>query len=283
MRPEHITGRNPVSIVFLSLLFLLTATALPLIAKAKAEDSFHQVIEAAGLEEVALETVNGSIDVTGCDGDQIIFDAALMVEGKKEATCRELLEKIEIDVDKDGEILHIDYESKSKRGYSITVSYTLQVPRQLEIDAETVNGSIDLKGITGEVDLETINGSIDCFDLSGGASAETITGSIEFRNVSGELNAETINGSISCVCKGEAPESADFETINGKISVELHKTPDAHIEAAALNGKIRLYGLSNIELIKKAQTFSSVLGSGKGSYDFSTINGSITIDIRGID
>ncbi len=283
MHPDRTVSSIPISGFILSILFLLAIAAQPLIAKAKAEDRFHQVIDVSGLEEVALETVNGSIEVTGCDGDQVTLDATLKVEGRNEEKCRELLEKIKIEIEKKNKTLEIDYDAKSKRGYSIMVSYTLLAPSRMKIDAETVNGSIDLKKINGGVDAETINGGIHCVEIKGRASAETINGGIEFENSTGEIHAEAINGGISCINEKDAPESVDCETINGAISIELQRTPDARISAEAMNGRIKVIGLPDVKLKKRAKSFNSLLGSGKGRYELNTINGSITIDVKGAD
>ncbi|MDP8238022.1 MAG: DUF4097 family beta strand repeat-containing protein [Candidatus Hatepunaea meridiana] len=280
MTTRQIINRNPIFILSLSLVILLTLTALPALAKITIEDSYNKVMEAAGFEDVSIETVNGSIEVTGYDGDQVTIDAKMEVKGKKEDICKELLSEIEIKINEKGKELEIEADTKDKRGYSVSVSFKIQVPHRMKIEAETVNGSIDVTDINGGANIETINGSLNCSNMICDVDAETINGSINFDDVSGELDAETINGSIDCESALEPPQSISFETINGKVNVELKGIPDAKLNIAAVNGNIKLKGFAEVELKRNARSFSSTLGSGAGSYDISTVNGSVTFELK---
>ena len=273
------TGWQTFPAAVLSLCLLLAFAASPASAKAKAEGSYSHSISAEGLELIDAESVNGSIEVTGYDGDLVNIDATIKIEGANEKTCQELLEKIEIKVKPSGNKLKIEYDANKKWGYEISVSYKIQAPSRMGVDAETVNGGISLSGMNGKADLETVNGSISYKGSSGKIDAETVNGSIEFIDATGEIGGEAVNGNLSVVCKDSAPANMDLETINGRIEIELGSTPDAMIDASAKNCKINLKGLPQVSLDKKARSFSSVLGNGSGSYELSTVNGSITINM----
>lgn len=280
-------GNDPIGLVALSVALIFTLTTLPAFAmsgvpddaKASAENGFHLEESAAGIEKIEIETVNGSIEVTGYDGDQIIVDATYKVRGRDQDVCNELLEKVEIKVKINGEVLEIEPKTKDKKGYSVSVHFEIKVPNHLALDAEIVSGSIEVVNINGGADLEAVNGDIECSNMTGEVSCETINGSIDFKDVTEELNAETINGSISVENGSISPESIDFETINGTINIKLQKTPDASLSASTMNGKVRIKGVSNIELSKGARSFNATLGTGEGDYSLSTINGSILVEV----
>jgi len=245
-----------------------------------AENSFHKNVDAGGIDKVSIETINGSIDVKGYDGNEIIVDAIMKVTGEEQDVCDELLKKIKVEVDKEGKTLQIepDFESTKKKGYNWSVSFTVQVPKRKEANAETLNGGIEVKDVAGG-NFETINGGTNCFNLKGDAKAETINGGIEFSEVSGDVEASTINGSVNLECKKVMPSDIEFSTINGKISVKILKIPDAELDISAMNGSIKIDGLPNIEMKSKSRSFSSTLGSGKGNYELSTINGSVEFEV----
>ncbi|MCF7810979.1 hypothetical protein K9N50_08310 [bacterium] len=247
--------------------------------KCVAENSFHKNVDASGIDKVSIETINGSIDVTGYDGKEVIIDALIKVKGEEQTVCDELLKKIKIKVDKEGKTLQIepDLDSK-KKGYNWSVSFTVQAPKKMEAKAETVNGYVTINNISGG-NFETINGGINCIDMNGDVKAETINGGIEFYEVSGDAEASTINGSINLECKKVTPSDIDISTINGKISVKILKIPDAELDISAMNGSIKIEGLPNIEMKSKSRSFSSTLGSGKGNYELSTINGSVEFEV----
>ncbi|NQT34373.1 DUF4097 family beta strand repeat protein [bacterium] len=281
-------GSVPVILIALSIALLLTLTALPAIAmsgvpddaKASAENIFHQEESAAGIDKIEIETINGSIEVTGYDGDQIIVDATYKVRGRDQDVCNELLEKVRIEVKINGEVLKIEPKTKDKKGYSVSVHFEVKAPSHIALEAEIISGSIEVADINGGAELETINGDIECSNMTGEVSCETINGSIDFKDVTEELNAETINGSISAENGSISPATIDFGTINGTINIKLQKTPDASLSASTMNGKVRIKGVSNIELKKGARSFNATLGTGEGDYSLSTINGSILVEVE---
>ncbi len=288
MKINRLSFRNdPIGLVALYLALLLTLTALPAIAmsgvpddaKASAENSFHQEESAAGIDKIEIETINGSSEVMGYDGDRIIVDATYKVRGSDQDVCNELLEKVLIKVEKKGEVLEIEPNSKDKKGYSFSVHFEVRAPSHIALEAEIISGSIEVVNINGGVELEAINGDIECSNMTGEVSCETINGSVDFKDVTEELNAETINGSISVENGSISPESIDFETINGAINIKLQETPDASLSASTMNGKVRIRGVSNIELKKGARSFNATLGTGEGDYSLSTINGSILVEV----
>ena len=68
--------------------------------KCTAENSFNKNVDADGIDKVSIETINGSIDVTGYDGNEIIIDALMKVKGEEQDVCDDLLQKIKIEVNK---------------------------------------------------------------------------------------------------------------------------------------------------------------------------------------
>jgi len=247
--------------------------------KCIAEIKFHKNVDAGGIDKVSIETINGSISVAGYDGNEIIIDALLKVRGEDQDICDDLLQKIKIEVNKEGKTLQIEPEfEKKKKGYNRSVSFTVKVPIRMEANAETINGAVNVSDISGG-GFETINGGIGCFNINGDTEAETINGGIELYEISGNVEASTINGSVSLECKKMTPSDIELSTINGKISVELLHEPDAELDISAMNGSIKVDGLPNIEMKRKSRSFSSTLGSGKGNYELSTINGSVEFEI----
>jgi len=288
MRSKRYRINKSIPIAILALLIVLSCQ--PVIAmdmdfdedsgKCTAENSLTRKVDAGGIDKISIETIIGSIDVKGYDGNVIIIDALMKVRGEEQDVCDDLLTKIKIDVEKEGKTLQVepDFETKKKKGYSWSVSFIVQVPKRMEANAETINGAVNVYDIAGG-GFETINGNIDCFNINGDADAETINGGIDLSEISGNVDASTINGSISLECKKIMPTDIELSTINGKISVKILKIPDAELDITAMNGSIKIDGLPNIELKSKSRSFSSTLGSGKGNYELSTINGSVEFEI----
>ena len=140
MKNNSKEARILMPIISLILAILLGGISVPLFAKAKSEANYSHTVSASGLEVIDVETVNGSIEISGYDGDDINVEAKIKVEGKKGEVCSEILESLEIKIEPDGKVLSIEYEVKKKHGYKIEVSYKIKCPSFMSTNAETVNG-----------------------------------------------------------------------------------------------------------------------------------------------
>ena len=277
-RKNRKTGNNPVTL----LLFIVLSLVLtfPVIAKETASRTFHDEIMAKDIEKVALETIDGSIEVSGWDGDQVIIDAEIKVVGKDLDVCRELLENVKIEVEEKGKFLDIEPEFRSKRKYSVSVSFEVQLPSRMAVDVETVNGSVKVTGVHGGAEIESINGHIGCRSIKGNIEAATVNGGIDLEDILGNVEAATVNGGISLECGSESPDVIELGTVNGGIEASFDGEVNAMIDVSAMNGSIKLEGFPSVELNRKARKFSTTLGNGNGSYEFSTINGSVTVAVK---
>lgn len=89
------------------------------------------------------------------------------------------------------------------------------VPEASDLDLETLNGGIEVKGVYGDIRFEAVNGGIRLSDLGGDVRGSTVNGGVVVR-LAGDrwrgrsLDVDTTNGSV----KLQIPEeySADVET-----------------------------------------------------------------------
>jgi DUF4097 and DUF4098 domain-containing protein YvlB len=221
----------------LGLILALVLAGMPADA-GQAEGSLHQELSGAGKTEFSVETVNGGIKIAGADGDQVVVDARVTVQGRKEAVCRELLGRVSLSVEEKGERIHIEPDLPSKWGYSCSVSFDITLPRVMSVAAESVNGDIRVSGLAGSAELETVNGSISAVGIAGGVEAESINGAMEFISIGGALKAEVINGSISVACGDTMPADLSLETINGSLDLDLARPPNAVLSAESISGRV---------------------------------------------
>lgn len=261
----------------LSILAPFTGTVF---AKNKAEKSFHESVSGKGLDNIEIETTNGSLVVNGYEGDDIIVDAEISVTGRKMEMCQELIEKVHIRLNERGDDLHVDVDFKKKRKYKISVSFDVQLPSRMGLNGNSVNGSIEASNLHGGVDVSTVNGQIICQDISGGIDAGTVNGSIELTDIEGVIDAGTVNGSINCSIGDKAPSRVDFGTVNGNIELDMLSDPNAFVEAAAMNGRIEINGVPGVDISKRIKSWEGELGNGDGHYEFGTVNGSVTINVE---
>jgi hypothetical protein len=144
----------------------------------------------------------------------------------------------------------------------VQVEFTVQVPRGVKLDAESVNGGIEATGLTGDVRAETVNGSIR-LATSGLASAESVNGSINVTmgraDWAGDLKFETVNGGITVSFPTDVNADVVASTVNGDIETDFDLTVSGRFGPKRLSGKI---------------------GTGGRKLYLDTVNGAIAIKRR---
>lgn len=138
--------------------------------------------------------------------------------------------------------------------------YSQAMGNAVKVEAETVNGSIDIEGVSKSASLESINGSIKFAGEVSELDVETINGRIEVGRVLDELHMESINGPMTAT--GGRLSRVSIETISGSIRFTGDLTEDGDFEASSLNGSIRLTVPSTISAV----------------FDLSSMSGSISND-----
>jgi len=82
-----------------------------------------------------------------------------------------------------GQLVYWSYNRDSKNNISLCrkLNYTVYVPRNMKLNVETINSTIELRGVAGEMSTNSINGPID-MDWR-----ETNPALFEFESIHGDL------------------------------------------------------------------------------------------------
>jgi DUF4097 and DUF4098 domain-containing protein YvlB len=225
---------------------------------------------------VALDNVNGSVDVIVWDRPEVRVEAEKRVRVSDRSDAAAALKAVRIEIDESGSGLTIRtrYPNHKENVTDILnlfandrveaqVRYRLTVPRTAKVNIDTVNAGITVAGVQGGFELETVNGSIDVSGGAGSFEASTVNGSIdaELSNVtSGRVAAETVNGRVRLALPASLRADVDISTVNGKISSDIPVT-------ARVMSRRNWKGAMN--------------GGGGVVLAVSTVNGSVTIEPHG--
>lgn len=243
---------------------IVLATALlassGLCASVTEQETFSFTLEDGG--RFSLSNVNGSVNITGVSGNQVEIVAT------KKADNQGDLDNIEIKISNSAREVVVETEiGKSNKWFSFgnnsgEVRYEITVPVATELDSiDTVNGSVNISGVSGEVKAESVNGDIDIEDLVSDASLDTVNGSINasFKKLDGrqDVQAETVNGRVTIYLPGDADVKISADTLNGSINArDFDLETDKGFVGSDLNGAI---------------------GDGSARLNIDTVNGSIKI------
>ena len=223
-------------------------------------------------DAVTIRGVNGSITASAASGSQVQVRATKEWDDDDPDSVR-----IEVVEDSRGVLICAVYPSRrgrdpnrcgrgddyemSVRNNDVKVHFTVEVPAGVELEARSVNGGIEARGIADEVEARTVNGGI-AIEGDGPVSAETVNGSIEAR-------------------LGSAPsEDLRFKTVNGGIQLVLPTGTNADIDIRTVNGSIDTDFPLTIRGRWGPKSASGEIGAGGPEIEVSTVNGSIAL-VRG--
>jgi hypothetical protein len=200
---------------------------------------------------IRVENLNGSIDVEASDNGTTTVRAVkrwrrgdpakvrILVEpGKNGATvCALWGDEQSCD---DHQSHHNDHHSDHN---DVSVQFTVRVAKDVKVDLNTVNGSVDVSGATAAVDAETVNGRVEVATLGGPVRARTVNGSvratIEHLIKSDEpLELETVNGSVQLEAPADLSADVDAETTNGGIQSDFPLTISSGMIGKHIHGTV---------------------------------------------
>jgi DUF4097 and DUF4098 domain-containing protein YvlB len=224
------------------------------------EETFSFTLDDGG--RFAISNVNGSITITGEASNQVEIVATKKADNQKD------LDNIEIEISHSASEIVVDTEvGDSDKWFSFgnnsgEVRYEVIVPAGTMLDSvDTVNGDVNISGVSGEVVAESVNGDLEISDLADDATLSTVNGSIEaeFVKLEGQqrVKAETVNGRVTVILPSDADVDISADTLNGGINArDFNLETEKGFVGSDLNGKI---------------------GNGSARLNIDTVNGSVKI------
>jgi hypothetical protein len=261
MRTRPLTGA-----LCLAVLALAAPAARAATARETVDETF--AFEAGAL--LTLDNVNGSVRLETWDREEIRVVAEKKTRAASSGRAEDLLDALEVRMEPTGRGLTI--ETRHPRpsdgvfswmfggGGDGQVEYRITLPRRADLDVTTVNGGVEIVGVSGRLRLRSTNGRIDVEDGGGSVDAATTNGGIvaELWELSGvdDLSLRTTNGGIRLSLPADAGAELSAHTTNGSIETDL---------------PLRIHGRLHRTRIE------GTLNSGGPQLDLSTTNGSIRI------
>jgi len=282
------------NIVFACVLFTACAQA-----QTFSEHVTHKLVFEKKSPENALiiSNINGSINVVGYEGNEILVDAEKTINGKAQARLEKGKSEVQVNVINQADTLVVYVKDgcnsygripgRNRDGdrwgyngncgnncevdYNYHVNITIKVPSSVNIIANTINdGDVDIKGMSASVKANNINGSI------------------RLANLRTEAEASTINGDLNVTYAANPPKNSRFYSLNGDINALFQKGLGAELSFESFNGSFYT-NIAKVEPLpaqvqrtdeKEGVKFKVVgnhykIGNGGAYLDFETFNGNV--------
>lgn len=202
---------------------------------------------------------NGGIEVEAWDRKEIRIRAQVSLWDVDDDEAKDLASRIEILTDE-----RIEPDGpRPRRGSGWAVSFRLMVPASSNLELDTRNGGISVKGVGGDLRLHTSNGGLALEDVTGDVRGRTTNGGIRVA-----LNGKKWNG-----------EGLELRTTNGGIDVEMPRGYSADLDTRTVNGRFH----ADTVLVSDrfdGKRFHGMVGDGGPLIRLETTNGGIRLRER---
>jgi DUF4097 and DUF4098 domain-containing protein YvlB len=230
----------------------------------RAEDESTRTYPLAKNGQLELETYNGDIELHGAAaGSALEVHATRKVRAKTDEEARGLLKEEYSTIETAPNRVAIrTMKREGPPGFrrQVRVDYRINVPAGTQVTIKSENGSVTLNNVDGRFKIGSTNGHVEGKKVSGGADIETVNAGVVLEMVSVAADIR-------------------IRTVNGGVIMGLPKDANASVEAATINGGVRVNDtLSLVDAKKERQHLSAKLGAGTGPrIDLQTTNGGVIL------
>lgn len=204
---------------------------------------------------------NGGVTVRAADRSDVHVTALVQTWAPTEAAARELAQRIRIETS-GGRIRADGPRNTGEQRQGWSVSFVVSTPGRVDLAARTVNGGVDIAGISGEVNLHTVNGGIQLEEVDGRVEAHTTNGGIEAR-----------------LANGWRGEGVSLHTTNGAIALDVPEGFAAELSASTVDGAIATDFPVTVQG-RIGRSLTAQIGGGGPPVQLATTNGAISIRRR---
>ena len=267
-------NRKSIVLIAIFLTFLLHLTACVFNARTPfvQESSFEKSYKFSPGGKLRLKNMNGPIYITAWNKEEVRISAQKRIRASTQQMADKAIKRVKIKVDYHNRDMKIScthpYSGKGKsfsgflagRNVGVKITYNLNVPKDIELRAETMNGNIEIKGVSGKSFINTMNGRLIINDTKGSLEADTMNGRIE---------AEILQASFK--------DEIDLKTMNGGIKLYLPEDIRANIRATTANGRISSDFAVLLKGSSSRKRLRGEINGGGAEISLETMNGSIKI------
>jgi DUF4097 and DUF4098 domain-containing protein YvlB len=240
-----------------------------------ASGSFDRTLSVSGPIRLELNNTSGDVSITGsADGKVHIHGTARASGMGFESPDKRVSDLVgNPPIEQHGNTIRIGEEMRRLR--NVSVSYTIEVPRETEIASRVLSGAQTIQNVRGPVKAEAASGSIDVSHVDQLTQLSSLSGSIRADHIGDDIRANSASGAVTVSdIKGDVRISA----LSG--STQITK-PGGRVDASTASGSVDVEGASSDVKAHAASGRVNVQGNpGASSYwDLKTASGSVQMGV----
>jgi len=269
--PKLIQPVQKSALLGIPLLCAVTITPLCMAA----DNTFERTLSVSGPVRLELSNGSGNVEIKGtADGKVHIFGKVTggwSLFGGSEKNIQEAVANPPIEQHAD--VIRIGKNSSSVK--NVSIEYTIEAPRETEIDAGVASGGITIDNVRGPVKASSASGYLHVYRVERDANVSAASGAIDVSGIGGILRVSSASGDVVVAdVKGDLRVNA----ASGSIRIS---NPSDKVDASAASGAIDIKGAMND--LKVHAISGSVNVSGDPSpnrlWELKTVSGSVEIRV----
>jgi DUF4097 and DUF4098 domain-containing protein YvlB len=237
--------------------------------------TFDRNYDVTGPIRVELTNASGDVDITGSADGKVHVHGDVRASGYGSDSPQKRLDDTVSNppVEQRGDTIRIGKEVSRMRNVSIT--YTIQVPHDTEVNATVASGAQTIRGVRGPVKVQAASGSIRVEKVERDAQLSTASGAISATDIGSEVRVKSATGTVTVTnTRGDVIVDA----IAGVIRVSH---PGGRIEAGTASGDVEIQGAASDVKAHAVSGRVSVQGNpGADSYwELKTMSGGVQLGV----
>jgi len=257
-------------VFFSAIVFLVGCESGPAVT-----GSFERSYNVTGPIRLELTNAAGDVDITGSADGKVHVHGDVRASGYGSDSPQKRLDDTVSNppVEQRGDIIRIGKEMSRMR--NVSVSYTIQVPHDTEVNVTVASGAQTIRGVRGPVKVQAASGTIRVERIERDAQLSTASGSISASDIGSDVRVKSATGSVTV-------SNARGDVVVDALAGTIHITrPGGRIEADTASGEVVIEGASSDVKAHAASGRVSVQGNpGSDSYwELKTISGSVQLGV----
>jgi hypothetical protein len=212
----------------------------------------------AGAKSIAIRVGAGDLVIHGQKSGSDV-----RVRGKACAETAALLQKTDVSVVREGDVVHISSVIPQSNKPTVSLLWTtsdpfidiaIELPQDVPISLEDSSGDIlitDIAGGTirdssGDLVIHRVSGNLDVSDSSGDIRIDGVGGKLDLDDSSGDINLQGIKGDVLV----KSDSSGDINVVNAgaNVTVDTDSSGDLSIDGVAGNFTLGAKGSGDVKV-----------------------------------
>jgi len=240
-----------------------------------ASGAFERTLDVTSPIRLELSDTSGDVTIRGSQNNKVHISAQVQVSGLMFGSPEKRLAELIADppIEQKGDTIRIGKDLP--RLHNVSISYTIEVPRDTEISTTVASGAQTVRDVRGPIKIVAVSGSIHVDAIDRDTQLTTVSGSIDANNISNGLRASSASGAVSASnIKGDV----DVSALSGSTTVT---NPGGRVDAGTASGSIDVQGAKSDVKAHAASGRVAVRGNpvGNSYWDLKTASGTVQIAV----